>query len=149
MRVLNLAISNKSSLACTNFSAFKREQIYVLAYSIQIYVIAYSIQIHVYVIAYSIQIYVIAYSIQIHVIAYSIQIYVIDKPSNPDISTSTEYADYGMDFLLFTGVILSCQLKRMSRIFVFYTDIRTSVLFVVAIFSLNAKFAKISTGNVN
>ena len=70
MRVLNLAISNKSSLACTNFSVFKREQIYVLAYYIQIYVIVYSIQI--YVIAYSIQIYVIAYSIQIYVIAYSI-----------------------------------------------------------------------------
>ena len=29
LRVLNLAISNKSSLACTNFSVFKREQIYV------------------------------------------------------------------------------------------------------------------------
>ena len=44
LRVLNLAISNKSTLVCTNFSVFKREQIYVLAYSIQI---------HVYVIAYS------------------------------------------------------------------------------------------------
>ena len=38
MYILNLAISNKSSLACTNFSVFKREQIYVLAYSIQIYI---------------------------------------------------------------------------------------------------------------